>query len=320
MGYLGNARAPQVGESGLLLSQVAVILESDGLVLEPHHHVDDVAGVGTVEEPLLDVPVLRIVADGVVRLGLCGPRRGPPVRRLQVVGHEVGKRRQLPRLQDAPADHPVHRRLRRAEAEEEHALVRMTVDLVVEVLDVGRRRLAEDLVEDALGRDERGQPPGATEGEEDAEDPEVARARVLRQQDRDALPFELRIDNVRGSHLDEFEKLGIYCRLSSDDGSIGTKGFVTESVVKWLCDTNINAKETIIYACGPEPMLAATAKMASDEGIDCQVSMERMMACGIGLCQSCAVKSKESSHDNQTYKLCCKDGPVFDAKRVVFNL
>lgn len=135
----------------------------------------------------------------------------------------------------------------------------------------------------------------------------------------DTLPFELRIDNKRGVRLDEFEKLGIDCHISSDDGSIGSKGFVTENMRKWLSGTSIAAEETMIYACGPEPMLAETAKLALETGIDCQVSMERMMACGIGLCQSCAVKSKESGQNKQIYKLCCKDGPVFNAAEVVFE-
>ena len=86
----------------------------------------------------------------------------------------------------------------------------------------------------------------------------------------DALPFEIRIDNKRGAHLNEFEKLGIDCQLSSDNGSIGTKGFVTENVKKWLSGTSLIAKETIIYACGPEPMLTETAKLALEKGIDCQ--------------------------------------------------
>jgi dihydroorotate dehydrogenase electron transfer subunit len=64
-------------------------------------------------------------------------------------------------------------------------------------------------------------------------------------------------------------------------------------------------------------MLASIAKVAADKRIDCLVSMEEMMACGIGLCQSCAVKCK-ADDTGEHYKLCCKDGPVFDAKNVVF--
>jgi dihydroorotate dehydrogenase electron transfer subunit len=65
-------------------------------------------------------------------------------------------------------------------------------------------------------------------------------------------------------------------------------------------------------------MLSSTALLAENFNLPCQVSMERMMACGIGLCQSCAVEIKESTQTTK-YHLCCKDGPVFDAKQVIFH-
>jgi dihydroorotate dehydrogenase electron transfer subunit len=64
-------------------------------------------------------------------------------------------------------------------------------------------------------------------------------------------------------------------------------------------------------------MMRAVAALAAEHGIDCQVSMERMMACGIGLCQSCAVECK--THGDTEYRLCCKDGPVFDAKDIAWE-
>jgi dihydroorotate dehydrogenase electron transfer subunit len=65
-------------------------------------------------------------------------------------------------------------------------------------------------------------------------------------------------------------------------------------------------------------MLASIAKVAENKKIDCQVSMEEMMACGIGLCQSCSVKCRDTNTGQQIYKLCCKDGPVFDARQIIF--
>jgi dihydroorotate dehydrogenase electron transfer subunit len=75
----------------------------------------------------------------------------------------------------------------------------------------------------------------------------------------------------------------------------------------------------IIYACGPEPMLAAVAKLATERDIDCQVSMERRMACGIGLCQSCAIECRTENSNETVYRLCCQDGPVFEGRQVVWN-
>ena len=66
-------------------------------------------------------------------------------------------------------------------------------------------------------------------------------------------------------------------------------------------------------------MLEAAAKLAIKYDIDCQVSMERMMACGVGLCQSCAIEHKTNQPEQTEYRLCCQDGPVFDARQVVFS-
>ena len=63
----------------------------------------------------------------------------------------------------------------------------------------------------------------------------------------------------------------------------------------------------------------AAAEIAKEKQIDCQISMERRMACGIGVCQSCVIKCRVSGSKKDTiYKLCCEDGPVFDSKEVVF--
>ena len=74
----------------------------------------------------------------------------------------------------------------------------------------------------------------------------------------------------------------------------------------------------MIYSCGPEPMLASVAKLAAADNIECQVSMERMMACGIGLCQSCVVGVKDEGGE-EVYRLCCKDGPIFNSKDIIFE-
>jgi dihydroorotate dehydrogenase electron transfer subunit len=138
-----------------------------------------------------------------------------------------------------------------------------------------------------------------------------------------ALPFEGKMDEVAqnlGFCVPAFAALGIPSMLATDDGSVGTQGFVTDCLARWLDENRQRPlSETIIYACGPELMLAAVAKMANERNIDCQVSMERRMACGIGLCQSCAIECKVEGSDETIYKLCCQDGPVFDAREVVWK-
>jgi dihydroorotate dehydrogenase electron transfer subunit len=143
----------------------------------------------------------------------------------------------------------------------------------------------------------------------------------------DVMPFEKPLDKISrelGFWLGEFAKYSIQSFVATDDGSAGFKGLVSDCLVDWLKQNNIDPLQTIIYACGPRPMLAKIASIARDKKIDCQVSMEEMMACGIGLCQSCAIKCKvvaggKAPTPGQTInKLCCKDGPVFDSKDVVF--
>ncbi|MEJ5259499.1 MAG: dihydroorotate dehydrogenase electron transfer subunit [Anaerohalosphaeraceae bacterium] len=135
----------------------------------------------------------------------------------------------------------------------------------------------------------------------------------------DYMPFELKIGNITGATVEEFERLNIPVHLATDDGSVGRKGFVTELLKEWIEKQKPNPEQTVIYACGPEPMLAACAEIAFRTRILCQVSMERMMACGIGLCQSCAVRIRTDKPESPIYQLCCKDGPVFDSRTVIFG-
>jgi len=137
------------------------------------------------------------------------------------------------------------------------------------------------------------------------------------------LPFEKPLDEVSeglGFALHEFAQYSIESFVATDDGSAGFDGPVTDCFADWLEKSELEAAQTVIYACGPEAMLAKIAELAEEKNIDCQVSMERMMACGIGLCQSCAVECRLEGSNETVYKLCCKDGPVFDVKEVVFNV
>ena len=104
---------------------------------------------------------------------------------------------------------------------------------------------------------------------------------------------------------EEFEKNGeVY--ISTEDGSIGTKGNVMDAIRE-------NGLEAdLIYACGPTPMLRAIKSYAEENGIECYISLEERMACGIGACLACVCKSREKDHhSNVNNKRICKDGPVF---------
>ena len=104
---------------------------------------------------------------------------------------------------------------------------------------------------------------------------------------------------------EEFEQNGeVY--ISTEDGSIGMKGNVMDAIRE-------NALEAdIIYACGPTPMLRAIKAYAEENGIECYISLEERMACGIGACLACVCQSKEKDHHSNVHnKRICKDGPVF---------
>ena len=114
---------------------------------------------------------------------------------------------------------------------------------------------------------------------------------------------------------DDFRNCGIDLRISSDDGSVGHHGLVTELLEQALDEKP--ASGCRIACCGPEPMMEAVAKIASERGVPCEVSLETPMACGIGICFSCVVDVKQPDGDCD-YKRTCVDGPVFDAERIVW--
>lgn len=104
---------------------------------------------------------------------------------------------------------------------------------------------------------------------------------------------------------EQFEENGtVY--ISTEDGSVGTKGNVMDAIR----ENGLGAD--IIYACGPTPMLRAIKQHAEENGIECYISLEERMACGIGACLACVCQSKEKDHhSNVNNKRICKDGPVF---------
>lgn len=109
---------------------------------------------------------------------------------------------------------------------------------------------------------------------------------------------------------EEFKGLGSMY-VATEDGSYGTEGNVLDAIRENGLDAEI------IYACGPTPMLKAIKEYAMANGIECWLSLEEKMACGIGACLACVCKSKEKdSHTHVNNKRICKEGPVFRAEEV----
>ncbi|KPK42299.1 MAG: hypothetical protein AMJ78_03000 [Omnitrophica WOR_2 bacterium SM23_29] len=108
----------------------------------------------------------------------------------------------------------------------------------------------------------------------------------------------------------DFKELGIEPIIATDDGSYGKKALATE-----LLDELFSKGGAIfptIFTCGPEAMLKRIAHVARKRGLDCYASLETNIACGVGVCLGCAVRTKSS------YKLVCKDGPVFNLNEIIW--
>ena len=108
--------------------------------------------------------------------------------------------------------------------------------------------------------------------------------------------------------LSEFEKYGkVY--VTTEDGSRGERGYVTSHTI--LSEESFD----MIYTCGPKPMMVAVAKYAKEHGIECEVSLENHMACGLGACLCCVEDIKDEGN------VCvCKEGPVFNIKKLLWQI
>lgn len=118
--------------------------------------------------------------------------------------------------------------------------------------------------------------------------------------------------------VEDFERLGVKVHISTDDGSAGHHGFVTELLKRVLDEPARGNAERRIVACGPVPMMKAVAAIASTAGVRCQVSLETPMACGIGICFSCVAKVRDANGD-WDYRRTCVEGPIFSAERIVWD-
>ncbi len=120
--------------------------------------------------------------------------------------------------------------------------------------------------------------------------------------------------NRTASYLtDAFEKISECLHIATNDGSLGEAGFVTDLLLEGIH----KKKPDLILACGPDPMLKKIQRIAADQSIPCQLSLEERMGCGIGGCLVCACAT--NSGGEIAYKRVCADGPVFDSQEVIFD-
>lgn len=117
--------------------------------------------------------------------------------------------------------------------------------------------------------------------------------------------------------VEEFKALGWDVRVTTDDGSLGQKGLVTAALDPWLAENKTNFHSLELFACGPNAMLKAVGDRAIQHGLTAWLSMDRNMACGVGACLTCVIKRKTA--DSWEWARCCKDGPVFEAREILWD-
>jgi dihydroorotate dehydrogenase electron transfer subunit len=117
-------------------------------------------------------------------------------------------------------------------------------------------------------------------------------------------------------YLDWFTSRGIELKLATEDGTNGDKGRITLPLEREL--QRVGSADVMIYACGPEPMLEAVAHVAERYGKPSQVSVERVMGCGMGGCYSCVIPVKDEG-GGQHYVRSCIGGPVFKGADLVWD-
>jgi len=130
----------------------------------------------------------------------------------------------------------------------------------------------------------------------------------------------------------DFKRVGAKIHVATEDGSAGQKGLVTELLEQYLGTSHSKSPHPPftkggywgVYACGPHPMLAALASIAEKYELPYQASLEAGMACGFGACMGCVVPVKGGERDlsasqaGRTYRLVCKDGPVFNGRDILW--
>jgi len=117
--------------------------------------------------------------------------------------------------------------------------------------------------------------------------------------------------------VDDFREAGCAVELATLDGSAGRQGTVVDLLDRLEAAGGLAAEGIHVASCGPEPMMAAVARWTEARGIGCDVSLETPMACGVGICFTCVAPVRDAA-GGWDYRRTCVEGPVFDARKIVW--
>ncbi len=138
---------------------------------------------------------------------------------------------------------------------------------------------------------------------------------LIEKTSRESVTFFLGAKTVKELvYCERLKDLGTNLIVTTDDGSFGAKGLVTDVFLKEIKKRENESKKLVVYSCGPQEMLKKMSEISKEYDLSCQISLEGSMVCGVGACWGCAVKLKGGG-----YKRVCVDGPVFDAREVVLE-
>ena len=115
----------------------------------------------------------------------------------------------------------------------------------------------------------------------------------------------------------EFAAIGWEVRATTEDGSHGEKGLVTQPLLAEIRNPKSEIRNYKLFACGPTPMLKAVAKIAEEASVTAELSMDEHMCCGVGVCLTCVIPVKTG--DGWEYQRTCTEGPVFDSRQIVWE-
>ena len=115
----------------------------------------------------------------------------------------------------------------------------------------------------------------------------------------------------------EFQALGWDVRVTTEDGSHGKKGLVTQPLLAELRTPNSELRTPKLFACGPTGMLKAVGKLAEEFKVPAELSMDEHMCCGVGVCLTCVIPVKAG--DGWEYQRTCTEGPVFGSRQIVWD-
>ena len=140
-------------------------------------------------------------------------------------------------------------------------------------------------------------------------------AQKLKSENKSILLF-LGINNISDLNITKLINNIENIKISTNDGSYGFKGYITELVEEYLNNNYdcIGTQTLKIYTCGPKPMLIKMQQLSERYNILCELSLEAYMGCGVGACLSCVCKTRK-----ENYKKVCTDGPVFNANEVIIE-